>query len=45
MNAGIFMAGLGIFLYCITQALLDLTYFIEMEPLILEYFQNTALPA
>ena len=43
MNTGIFLAGLGVFLYCITQAILDVTYFIEMEPLILDLLSDTAL--
>ena len=43
MNTGIFLAGLGVFLYCITQAVLDVTYFIEMEPLILDLIDQMKL--
>jgi|TARA_B100000780_G_C21028943_1_gene412513 hypothetical protein len=31
MKIGIFLAGLGIFLYCITQAMLDISYFLELN--------------
>ena len=31
MNKGIFLAGLGIFTYCITQSIIDISYIMEMN--------------
>jgi len=31
MNTGIFLAGVGILLYCITQSILDISYFLELN--------------
>jgi hypothetical protein len=35
MNKGIFLAGLGIFIYCVTNSAIDLTYFVLEAPLLL----------
>ena len=36
MNAGIFLAGLGIFIYCLTGSIGEIVYFIEMDPTIID---------
>ena len=35
MNKGIFLAGLGIFIYCITNSAIDISYFLGYDPIIL----------
>jgi len=32
MNTGIFLAGFGIFLWCLTQVILDLEFFLKSSP-------------
>ena len=32
MNVGIFLAGVGIFLWCLTQVILDLEFFLKSYP-------------
>ena len=32
MNTGIFLAGLGIFIYCVTASFMEVNYFVEMDP-------------
>ena len=39
MNAGIFIAGLGIFIYCLTASFMEVNYFVEMDPTIIELFK------
>lgn len=36
MNKGIFLAGLGIFIYCITNSAIDISYFIGYNPILLD---------
>ena len=36
MNAGIFLAGLGIFIYCLTASFMEFNYFVEIDPTIIE---------
>ena len=41
MNAGIFLAGLGIFIYCITASAMDIYYFLEMDPKLINLFDTS----
>tara|TARA_R110001592_G_scaffold52089_1_gene159698 strand:- start:1166 stop:1294 length:129 start_codon:yes stop_codon:yes gene_type:complete len=34
MNTGIFLAGIGIFIYCVTSSAIDITYFLGIDPAI-----------
>jgi len=41
MNAGIFLAGLGVFIYCLTGSISEIVYFIEMDPTVIDLFDTS----
>ena len=41
MNAGIFLAGLGVFIYCLTGSISEIIYFIEMDPTIIDLLNTS----
>ena len=41
MNAGIFLAGLGILIYCTTASISEIIYFIEMDPTIINLLNTS----
>jgi len=41
MNTGIFLAGLGILIYCLTASISEVIYFIEMDPTIIDLLDTS----
>lgn len=37
MKTGIFLAGLGIFIYCFTASAMDIYYFLATEPALINF--------